>query len=213
MSLRSAIHHRVRRGLAAVVVSLLSSVVGVPAMAAELLVDNGVLTGARHVLVGTTFYDVTFKDGTCESLFSGCNNSQGSGISDSDRLAPKALLDQVLIDGPAGQFDSHPELTRGCVDTSCTVVTLVGYLNGLSRTHDATNRSGSNADFVSGFPSDHGPGFDTTTMAGTTFALWTLSAPVPEPSAFLMGGMGLAVIVAMQRRRQRQACGQPCAQA
>ena len=35
----------------------------------------GILTGATEVDVGGTLYDVTFADGSCNSLFNGCVSS------------------------------------------------------------------------------------------------------------------------------------------
>ena len=61
-------------------------------------------------------YDVQFLDGTCIGLYNGCDE-----ISDftfqtqsSAALASQALLDQVFLDGPLGNFDSDPTLTFGC---------------------------------------------------------------------------------------------------
>lgn len=57
------------------------------AAAASLLIDsNGILIGATGVQVGGNSYDVSFVDGSCVTLFSGCER-QATSIS-SSRLMP-----------------------------------------------------------------------------------------------------------------------------
>ena len=81
-----------------------------------LVVNSGILEGATGVDVGGTDYDVTFMDGTCIDLFNGCD-----AVSDftfqtqaAAAQAATALLSSVLVDGPAGNFDTQPNLTLGC---------------------------------------------------------------------------------------------------
>lgn len=74
--------------------------------------DNGQLMGASGVEVLGNFYDVEFVDGSCNSLFSGCTDFTFSDAHAAD-LASYALLDQVLLDGPHGYFDSDVQLTNG----------------------------------------------------------------------------------------------------
>jgi hypothetical protein len=83
--------------------------------------------GASGVDVGGTFYDVQFLDGTCIDLYNGCDDvsdftfqTQAAAI-----LAAQALLDQVILDGGVGQFDSQPGLTFGCISLAvfCDVLT------------------------------------------------------------------------------------------
>ncbi len=86
---------------------------------AALIVDtNGQLTGATAVDVGGTLYDVTFVDGTCVSLFNGCDSSSDFTFTTSAdaEAAAQALLDQVFVDVLTGSFDSDPSRTAGCTD-------------------------------------------------------------------------------------------------
>jgi len=88
-----------------------------PAAAAVLLVDgNGQLTGANGVDVGGTLFDVTFVDGTCIALFDGCDAASDFDFTDqaTAELAAQALLNQVFIDGPAGNFDTDFSSIFGC---------------------------------------------------------------------------------------------------
>ena len=95
------------------------------ARAALLYVDpsTGKLTGANLVNLGNLsgdkdgMYAVEFRGGNCISRFSGCDNPEEdfafTNAADA-AAAAQALLDQVLLDGPAGNFDSDFLLTRGC---------------------------------------------------------------------------------------------------
>ena len=95
-----------------------------PAKAAMIwLWDGTELTGASNVDVGGTLYDVTFEDGTCIEVFSGCNDAAEDfafTTSANAQLAAQALLDQVFLDpnssggGAPDHFDSIPDKTLGC---------------------------------------------------------------------------------------------------
>ena len=74
--------------------------------------------------VGGTLYNVEFVDGTCAAVFTGCDaTSDLTFTTSADALtAGQALLDQVFLDGSAGNFDSHPERTLGCPPDSCVAL-------------------------------------------------------------------------------------------
>ncbi len=75
--------------------------------------------GASSINVGGNLYDVVFLDGTCIALFVGCDARPAgfTSISIRDALAAsQTLLDQVLMDGGASQFDSSPGVTSGFTD-------------------------------------------------------------------------------------------------
>ena len=86
------------------------------------IVVDGELRGATGVEVLGIFYDVEFGDD------GGANPFRGDR--DAAEAASQALLDQVLLDGPLGAFDSQPELVRGCSPLispdGCMVVTEIG---------------------------------------------------------------------------------------
>ena len=93
---------------------------------------TGGLLGATGVLVDGKFYDVDFVDGTCPDVFGVCDEAHFAFTTASTALAAsKALLDQVLLDGPLGNFDSNPMLTNGCfVTTSCWALTPYAIFGG-----------------------------------------------------------------------------------
>ena len=178
------------------------------AHAALLQVDaGGELTGATGVVVGGATYDVTFVEGTCISVFTGCNEPADFPFG-TDGLtalhAAQALLDQVFIDGPAGPFDTQPARTFGCEGEGvCAALTPFG-----SVAHDsdavALNIFLESADTVllqNDFTGD---------TAGDAEAVWARWSPavqaVPEPSAFACLGVGLLALAWARRRRTLPGC-------
>lgn len=85
------------------------------------LSPGGILLGARNVLVDGSLYNVTFEKGSCESLYDGCTDEAITFSSmDAAAAAAQALLDQVFVDGPSGNFDSQTDIIFGCVwDQNC----------------------------------------------------------------------------------------------
>ena len=113
-------NHRTCLGTFVVILALAST-----ANAAALLVNaSGILTGATGVNVGGTLYDVEFVDGTCAAVFTECDATSDLTFTTSAAAltAGQALLDQVFLDGSAGNFDTPPELTLGCTSDSCVAL-------------------------------------------------------------------------------------------
>ena len=167
------------------------------AAAASLIIDNnGILTGATGVQVGGNSYDLTFLDGSCVTLFSGCDEaSDFEFVVEADAVAAsQALLDEVF----RAQFDANPALTRGCGPIgNCFVftpyeVTPGGGVNiGM-----ALNSVDENGDIASaGF---FGASFDVSGDENKTFAVWRRAA-VPEPASVLLFGTGAALLVVRRR--------------
>ena len=91
-------------------------------------VTGGQLTGAQNVVVSGTLYDVTFVDGTCIALFSGCDAVNDFDISvGAANAAANALIDQVFKDSGLGLFDTDPELTSGCSLPECAIAEVGEY--------------------------------------------------------------------------------------
>jgi len=99
---------------------------GAAGHAAVLNVDGttGKLLGASGVNVNGTLYDVSFQDGTCNTLFSGCDDKTDFTFQNGPdaEAAAFALLDQVFLDVAAGRFDSDPSLTAGCSNALICIV-------------------------------------------------------------------------------------------
>jgi hypothetical protein len=170
---------------------------------ATLLVNgSNQLTGATGVNIGGSLYNVSFQECDIGSggFSAGCTpfftTQAGAG------LAAQALLDQVLIDGAAGAFDTHPELTFGCSDLiQCIVAVPYNFtadtMAAFNDAPPATDSAGYAPFYWNSFA--HG----TTPLNGAVFASFTPS--VPEPATWAMMLLGFGAIGASMRRRPRLA--------
>lgn len=174
--------------------------------AAVLQVDaNGFLTGATGVDVGGSIYDVTFNAGTCIPVYTGCNVTVDHIFpTATDAVtASQALLDQVFVDGSAGNFDSSPWMTRGCGPSSVTYCEAAApyALSGLGNLAVAVahNHQSNNGDLAVATLAS--PLSYSGSSNYVTWAVWTPSAPVPVPASVLLLLSGCAGIFGFGRVR------------
>lgn len=155
---------------------------------------SGQLLGASGVDVNGTLYDVQFMDGTCAALFTGCDSEEDFVFNNlMDALAASdALLAQVLLDSPSGQFDSMPHLTVGCSDPSdCFFITPYTLSVGGTLTTWSANRVVEQGDGISG-PNTLPNNFDITLVPDFTWVVWSATpTAVVEPNTGLLALLGL----------------------
>lgn len=182
-----------KRFLTRIAASLL--IVSIPSVspAATLLVNgSGQLTGATGVDVGGLLYDVSFAQCTVSggSFTAACTPYFHTATDAA--AAAQALLDELFIDGPDGQFDSNPQATLYCT-TSTICMMAVPYTSAI----------------------DSEAAFNSATTDNVSYAPWVyngsefivplnvavFSRTVPEPATWAMMLLGFAAIGASARRR------------
>lgn len=170
------------------------------ASAATPTVSGGQLLGASGVVVDGSSFDIAFLDGTCISLYNGCDAVSDFTFQTSAAalLASQALLDQVFLDG-ANLFDTTPALTFGCTSvTNCIALTPYGFTSGavsvlIARALNGAGPGGNSA----GAAFATTPTQDLTPSPNVVYAVWT---PVPEPGSALLMGLGLIGLSIRNRR-------------
>lgn len=189
-----------------------------PAGAATLTISgSGQLTGATGVDVGGTLYDVSFVDGTCASVFDGCDS-----VSDftfqvfaDATAASQALLDQVFLDTGSGAFDTNPALTLGCS-------TAIGGLACVASTPYFVNVTADqiaftvaiNSPAVADAPStftafSRSSDFSSAQSSNFVWAKFVAqTSGIPEPATWLMMLLGFAAIGASLRKGGEPSIGQ-----
>jgi hypothetical protein len=191
----------------ACVVALSSSA---PTTAQQLIVNgSGQLTSATGININGTLYDVTFSVGSCDDAYSGCNATDFTFSSAADaQAAAQALLDYVFVDGPAGQFDSAPTLTAGCLFSN-TCRAAVPYGLGMDNLGEpvvlsmlaANNSAGSVfADAVFAVGDEFH--YDATNDA-QIWTHFTLENAVPEPATWALMLVGFGAIGGALRRSRK----------
>jgi hypothetical protein len=190
-----------RRLIAMTVASLALAFLAMPAPAATLVVNGDELEGADGVLVNGVAYNVRFVDGSCFSLYGGCDalgDLPFTTQADAD-AASQALIDQIFI-AANGAFDTDPELTAGCEeDDFCAIFTPYGFIIPTIVQFSVAGNSPT-LDPVLGTTGE--PGLDTTDRSDDVFAVWErATVAVPEPSALAVLVGAAAGVLAGRRRR------------
>jgi hypothetical protein len=193
----------------------LSLAATLPAAAATLNVDaNGFLTGASGVTVatsaGTKTYNVEFLSGSCASIFSNCAADPASSslpafafTTSTDAVAAsQSLLDQVFVDGIAGDFDSNPELTRGCL--TCFVLTPFRISLSPFFLEIAVVENGFQDLLFLETPFDPAFVLEPSRSLGAVYAVWTEVTPVPLPAGVPLVLSGVTAFAGLAWRKRRE---------
>ena len=177
--------------------------------AAVLDVEEGQLVGASGVILNGLIYEVSFEDGTCVQVFSGCNEAADFDFDNSNDAfaAAVALVDQVFLNTPEGDFDLSPELTLGCNnDLVCRAAIPFLLANG-GQTVVVHIGNNVNALQDGAFGSDGGGtgsfGITQNLNDSHVWANWTqtgvAAVPIPLSGALLLAGIGGLVSLRLRR--------------
>ncbi len=192
----------VKKAVSLALLSFISLLFSGQAQAVVLNVNSsGKLTGAAGVKVGLNYYDVEFLSGTCIQIFSGCDSLDDLFFKDGSlaQAASQALLDQVLIDGSQGLFDSQPTLLPITNSSSIVANIFTPYNVDMSANtvsiRSARNYSGEVADTIVTLNlSRAGP------SSSSVYAKWSLATPVPAPLPIL----GAVAAIGWSRKLRRR---------
>lgn len=182
------------------------------AQSATLTLDNGSLIGAEGLEVGGARYSVRFVDGTCVSLFDGCDDVSDFAFATQSAAvaAAEALLSEVFVDNPLGDFNAVAALTAGCTSSIlCNAIIPYARATGTTSAHVIFTRNFSDAPNLSAQSVDSPL---VTTVAATsfaagdrTFAVFTpaiSTVPLPGGAVLLLTAVsGFALRRGVRRRR------------
>jgi len=170
------------------------------------------VSAVRDLEAGGLFFDVEFEDGSCVSVFSGCNEPADfnfltqTTLIDVMTALEAAFVDFTAIDGIPYTLDTTPEVVVGCGvgPGECRMLapfTGTGFNFGFVEFDN--NASGADPVFASG-PAD--ATIDRTPNLNITFARVTeVEAPASSTAVPLPGGaallpLALAGFAAVRRR-------------
>lgn len=167
-------------------------------------IENGNLLGAKNVLVDGTLYDVRFLDGTCITLFSGCNESSDFVFNTESKadLAAQALSTQVFTD-TVGLFDSEPTLTAGCELPFRDICRIATPYQNLGSIVDAGLFDNTSPKYPNGFALGS---FDISAnfqlYNDYVYAVWSPSNVVSEPGTVILLSLGIVGLLVSRQRKQ-----------
>lgn len=184
----------------------------VNAFAMPILVESGgQVVGIDGLMVGAETYDVQFVEGSCDSLFSGCDQSLFTFTTQARAMDAAGSILSAFAGTPVDRF---PELQLG-IELQFLGVTFIPYATssgGLVVTVVEAANAGAfltATDAVSSgtpIPSSQ----DTSLSSSRVYATFLLATPddappaIPTPASLLLALFGLAGMRLQHKRQRRQ---------
>jgi hypothetical protein len=175
----------------------------IPAQAGPILqVSGGILDGIDGVVVDGSTYNVTFVQGSCVSVFSGCTSTSDFPFGASGTEDATSALESILSGGivnasfPNGIVN---EAFVGAANAYDDLFTPYAVSNGLvTGYYTNVDVGAAQVPLTYGVQSASSYG----TNYGLAYAAWA-SAPasVPEPSSLMLMSVGMASLAGMIRRK------------
>lgn len=169
--------------------------------ATQVIDSNNVLIGATGVQFGGATYNVSFQEGSCASLYNGCDDSAITFSSmDQAVLAAVALFEQVL---PFGNFyNSNPGQIAFCAPGTAACLSRVVFDNAdpNNGSHVAVQNGNNVVEFDDVFLETLPFDDNTIGQDNVNYASFTLTTmPLPAAGWLLLGG--IAGLFGLKARR------------
>ena len=162
---------------------------------------NDQLLGADNVLVNGMLYDVRFMDGTCVSLYTGCDD-----VSDflfQTPVTATAALQALTDMFAATNYTPTPGVFSGCEDSKSDVCNIVNPYKRNSGNQASAERLVYRPGFRNVVFSTMFDVEDDSTIAGrTNFAVWKTAVKVNSPSTVAIFALGLLGLASRRFKKQ-----------
>lgn len=162
-------------------------------------VNGGKLTSIQNIDVAGTLYDVTFQNGSFNSIYGDVSNltftSSSQAFAASNVLLSLMVDGAVASDGNAYNLNTNNGMVGGCANyIYCDMLTTYGLFIDANSIERAVSSSARNfydtaSDFVTSI--SLATDYNTSPWPWYTYANWTVAKSVSEPASLVLLGLGM----------------------